>query len=269
MYCNDMHVHTISSPDADLPAEVLCALGRDTGLKRIGFVSHLDLHPDDFCHGGFDEGEYLSDLQKAEETQQIEILRGLEIGEPHRFLGEASAMFSSGKYDFITGALHWLGSSMILDERPFLEQNPVDLIRQYYEEILEMVLGGGFDILAHMGIFRRGMARAGLSCQLDETSLFPELLREVLTAVIKKGIAIEVNTAGLRRPEGTTYPAGRVLLLYRELGGRMVTIGSDTHRLENAFFGLPAGAKLLSECGFSEEGYFKGGTYFGCPLQCL
>lgn len=267
MQHNDMHVHTSSSPDAEISAPRLCLLGAGAGVERIGFVAHLDLHPGDFCHGGFREEDYLTELDLAEKAGGASVLRGLEIGEPHRFMDGAVKMFSPDGYDFITGALHWLGDRMILEDKPFLCEKSLPLIEEYYRQTLSIVKGGGVDILAHMGIFRRGMARAGLPVDIDETLLFPGLLSDILSTMIERGIALELNTSGLRRPERTTYPTLPVLKLYHELGGHRVTIGSDTHREEHVFFGLEKGRELLADCGFREYGYFRSRGYISCPLH--
>ena len=158
----DTHVHTSSSPDADVPAAELIDMARGAGVSRVGFVAHLDMHPDDFCHGGFNEAEYLSELNHASEKQGVHLLRGLEIGEPHRFMGEAEKAFSRERYDFIIGALHWLGDRMILDEKPFLAGDPFSLVERYYLETLEILEAGKISILAHTGIFRRGTALPSL-----------------------------------------------------------------------------------------------------------
>ncbi len=265
----DMHVHTSSSPDADVPAAKLLEMAAGAGVSRVGFVAHLDIHPDDFCHGGFSEPEYLSELNHASENREVHLLRGLEIGEPHRFMDDAEKMFSREEYDFIIGALHWLGDRMILDQEPFMEGDPFSLVERYYLETLDILEAGRISILAHPGIFRRGMARAGLDCGFSETELFPALIEEVLRKAISRDVALEVNTAGLRRPESTTYPVPSVLDLYRRLGGRMITLGSDTHRRDNAFFGLERGAALLEECGFTEYGFFQRYEYRSCPLHSL
>jgi len=264
-----MHVHTRSSPDADASATDLCRLAACSGVGRIGFVAHLDFHPEDYCYGGFCEKNYIAELDLAEAEGGTEVLRGLEIGEPHRYLDDAMTVFTPSRYDFITGALHWLGDRMILNEAPFAGNDPVPVVQRYYEETLEILDRGGISILAHMGIFRRGMARAGLPADLDETRLFPGLMKEVLEKAIRSEIAIEVNTAGLRRPENTTYPTPSVLSLYREMGGRLVTLGSDTHSLENAFYGLARGERVLRECGFDEYGFYRDGEYHSRPLQYI
>jgi histidinol-phosphatase (PHP family) len=267
MRYNDLHVHTKASPDADVSARELCRLAADRGIGTIGFVAHLDLHPKDYCYGGFCEAEYLSDIDQAE-SSGADVLRGLEVGEPHRFMKEAEKMFNRGSYDFITGALHWTKDAFVLDRKPFLSGDPREIIEQYYRETLTIVETAPVNILAHMGIYRRGMAQAGLATDFEETELFPDLMRKILETMIKRGIAIEVNTAGLRRPENTTYPAACILRMFAKLGGSRVTLGSDTHTLGNAFFGLSAGYSLLISCGFREYGVFLKGEYLSSPLHC-
>lgn len=262
---NDMHVHTSSSPDAELSASELCGIALKAGVKAIGFVAHVDVHPLDYCCNRFSEPDYLEELDRAESTG-VQVLRGLEVGEPHRFMEEAELLFTREKYDFVTGALHWLGDDLILDEKPFLSGDPMEIVEEYYRQTLEIVQTSSINMLAHMGIFRRGMARAGLSVDFDEAGLFSELLRKILKTMILRGIALEVNTSGLRRHENLTYPIPGVLHLYMELGGKRITLGSDTHRQENAFFGLSSGRSLIKSCGYGNYGKFVRGSYEDTPL---
>ncbi|MCD4708702.1 MAG: PHP domain-containing protein [Candidatus Sabulitectum sp.] len=261
----DMHVHTFSSPDADISATELCRMALEAGVKTIGFVAHVDLHPSDYCYNGFSESDYLRELDTAE-SERVRVLRGLELGEPHRYREEAELLFTRNRYDFITGALHWIEDRLILDEKPFLGKNTLGVVEQYYKETLKIVQTCPINILAHMGIFRRGMARAGLAVDFDETALFNSLIRDILETMIQRGIALEVNTAGLRRPEGTTYPTASVIRMYAELGGSRITLGSDTHRRENAFFGLSSGCSLIKSCGFMDYGTFVNYKYVTAPL---
>ncbi len=260
-----MHVHTASSPDAEMPASELVDLASEFCVGTIGFVAHLDLHPSDYCYNGFSESDYMKELDLAE-VSGVRVLRGLEIGEPHLYMEKAEAIFTEERYDFITGALHWTEDGLILGEKPFLNGNALEIVERYYEDTLKIVDQSPISILAHMGIFRRGMARAGLALDFDETLLFPSLMQEILQTMIRKNIALELNTSGLRRPEKTAYPSSSVLRLYFELGGRMVTVGSDTHRSEHAFFGLSSGQSILKSCGFNDYGYFLKGRYVNTPL---
>ncbi len=260
-----MHVHTSSSPDAEIPAVELCRIALEVGVETIGFVAHVDLHPSDHCCNGFSESDYLAELDLAE-SSGVRVLRGLEVGEPHRYMEEAELLFTRSRYDFITGALHWLGDRHILKGAPFFRGDALEIVKEYYRETLVIVQNSPINILAHMGILRRGMAQAGLTVDLNETVLFPSLIGEILETMIRRGIALEVNTAGLRRPERTTYPIADVLRMYSELGGERITLGSDTHRYKNAFFGLSAGHSLIKSCGFADYGVFVNGEYTAAPL---
>ncbi len=249
-----MHVHTSDSPDAEIPAWELVRRAEEKGISVIGFVAHLDLNPDDYCYGYFSSAGYDASIREALSVagEGTTVLKGLEVGEPHRFGDQASEMVGYQNYDFITGALHYVeGAGMILGPDVFREKDPMHTVREYYEETLRMVESSDMDILAHMGLFRRGLAMAGLDFSFDETELWPDLLRTVLRTLIRRGIVLELNTSGLRRPEKTTYPAPGVMELYRELGGELVTIGSDSHRDPHVFFGLHRGREILIDIGFT------------------
>jgi histidinol-phosphatase (PHP family) len=256
----DMHVHTDDSPDATIPAAELVLRAADAGLAGIGFVAHLDMHPEDCCHGGFDPAGYGRSLDRARSSAppRVEVLRGLEIGEPHRYGKRAMLMVDGCSYDFIIGGLHWTRDAGLILGKEGFEGLPADqVIRGYLEEALEIALHADIDILAHFGLFRRGMGMAGLDTGIDECVQFPDLVREVLRALIDRGIALELNCAGLRRIEMVTYPTPALLRLFMELGGHLVTLGSDTHAEPWVFWGLEEGRRLLLETGFREAFLYR------------
>lgn len=265
----DMHVHTDDSPDANIPAAELLARATSEGLAAVGFVAHLDLDPDDFCYGGFDGEGYLRSLSAAErDIPETRLIRGIEVGEPHRFGDAARRLTDYSRYDFITGALHSTKrSGMILGPDAFQGRDPIGIVGEYLSETVEMVSSADMDILAHFGLFRRGMALAGLDTSLDETELFPGEVDAILEALVSRGIALEVNTSGLRRQEKVTYPIPSVIRRYRELGGELVTLGSDTHREPWIFFGLEAGRRLLLKNGFRRAFIFSRRTPEAYPLD--
>jgi len=249
-----MHVHTSDSPDADIPAWQLARRGYESNLSAIGFVAHVDLDPEDYCYGGFSAQNYDESINraKAESEGRLLIMKGLEVGEPHLYEEQVKNLVDYSDYDFITGALHSVsGEGMILGAEAYAGGNPLDIVEQYFLETLLLVSTSDIDILAHLGLFRRGLALAGLDYTFDETKLWPETVRKILETMIDRNIALELNTAGLRRIENTTYPTPQILEMFWEMGGRMVTIGSDSHREPHIFFGLDKGRELLLEKGFT------------------
>ena len=79
-----------------------------------------------------------------------------------------------------------------------------------------------------------------------------ERIDAIFQALIGKGKALELNTSGLRQKIGRTLPDLPLLRRYRELGGRLVTLGSDAHRTEDLAKGIDGGMELLKEAGFGE-----------------
>lgn len=259
MHLIDMHVHTDDSPDADIAAHELVARGLNMDLSGIGFVAHVDLDPEDYCYGGFEESTYSRsiDLARRKAGDKMLVLKGIEVGEPHMYEEEVKKLVDYSNYDFITGALHTVkGIGMILGKEVYKDGDTLEIVEEYFIETLRIVEVSDIDILAHMGLFRRGLALAGLKHDFNELELWPDTIRRILETMICRDIALELNTSGLRRKEKVTYPTPEILGLYREMGGQLITIGSDTHREPYIFFGLSDGRKLLIEKGFRNTNFF-------------
>ena len=251
----DMHVHTSDSPDADISALRLVQKGIENDLGAIGFVAHLDLNPEDFCYDSFNADTYDESIFKArsESRGRLLVMKGLEVGEPHIYEEQVKKLVDYSNYDFITGALHSVeGIGMILGKEVFADGHSLEIVEEYYAETLRMVEVSNIDILAHMGLFRRGLALAGVRYDFNELELWPGTIDNILRVLIDRGIALELNTSGLRRKEKITYPTPVILERFRELGGTLVTIGSDTHREPYIFYGLDRGSELLLKTGFSK-----------------
>ena len=265
----DMHVHTADSPDADIQAQELVVQGLNMNLAGIGFVAHLDLDPEDYCYGGFDENTYNRSIELArrEAGNRISVLKGIEVGEPHIYEEQVKKLVDYSNYDFITGALHSLaGIGIILGGEVYAGADHLEIVEQYYTETLQMVEKADIDILAHMGLFRRGLTLAGLEHDFNELELWPDTILRILETIIERNIALELNTSGLRRKEKITYPAPEILVQYKKMGGQLITIGSDTHREPDIFYGLSEGREQLIETGFRETNFFIDRELRGNPL---
>lgn len=240
------------------------------GLDGVGFVAHVDFNPLDHCYGRFDPRGYRNGFRRALGAVPRDgpvLTQGIEVGEPHRFATEVEKATSGYEYDFVIGALHWVGKCLVLEKEPFLAAaDPLELVEEYYRESVMMCETARFDSIAHVGIFRRGLGLARVDVDFDETKLFPQLLDELLRCLIDRGVSLELNTSGLRRRERTTYPTVRVLRRYHDLGGRLVSLGSDSHREPWIFHGLETGSAMLREVGFVEAFYFRRGDAVGYPL---
>ncbi len=110
----------------------------------------------------------------------------------------------------------------------------------------------GYDVFGHLDLVRR----------YDPYGDYPfervrDVVAEILRRVVADGKGIEVNTSGIRYGLGEFQPARAVLELYRDLGGRVVTVGSDSHRPEHLGSYLRLAQRELAELGFEGVWTFR------------
>ncbi len=251
----DFHLHSSFSGDSNTPMETMVLKGIECGLTEMCFTEHNDFDYPVTEQGpaGFFElnpDAYLYDFLKLREKyeDQISLRFGVELGlQPH--LARRNAAFAKAfDYDFIIGSSH-----LCHGQDPywpaFYEGRPQeDAYREYFESILENLSAySNFDIYGHLDyVVRYGPEK-------DEGYSY-EMYREVFEKILKKLIAmekgIELNTAGLAKGMRNPHPCEGVLRRYRELGGEIVTVGSDAHEPGQLAYAFDKAAEILKDCGF-------------------
>ena len=88
------------------------------------------------------------------------------------------------------------------------------------------------------------------------SSYADDIIEEIFKVIIQNGKGIEINTSGLRQKYGDVFPSFKYIKLYRELGGEIITIGSDSHTTEDLGKGIPEGISLAEKAGFTYVSYF-------------
>ena len=271
----DSHTHSHFSPDADKGAtiEKMSARAASLGLDCITVTDHCD------CNYWLPESEHeYQQYQKSDSmmfgcrdyaTKSIEqtlslkakcpnLLCGVELGQPLQNAEAAEKILSISGLDFVIGSLH-----MNRGKRDFyyIEYNKLDryelhvLLENYFSEIYDMCKQDLFDSLGHLTYpLRYIVGEYGIA---PDMSRFEDIIREIFCTLIRNGKAIEINTSGFRQKYGRPFPDERYLKLYRSLGGELITIGSDAHKLADIGAGLTQGCELLRNCGFEYITLFK------------
>ncbi|MGI5874788.1 MAG: histidinol-phosphatase HisJ family protein [Bacillota bacterium] len=249
----DTHTHSLDfSGDAVSYMEEMCRAAVAKGLKRICFTEHVDFDPHYDDSIPFDPERYRRFIETMRDKfgGEIEILKGIEVGEPHVYPKEYEAVLKADDYDMVIASvhyvilplgLHWTGHR---GEDIFTYAVP-RIYRRYYEDILAVAKLGGFDVLGHFDYPKRY-----LNIDAEEDELFEESLR----ALLKNGGILEINTSPLRKGCGETAPGRKILDLYRSLGGSRLTVGSDAHEVRDIAADFSAGFAMAE--GF-ETGYFR------------
>ncbi|RKZ21112.1 hypothetical protein DRQ18_05035 [bacterium] len=243
----DLHLHTKNfSHDSENDPERVVKIMEKKGFKTIAFTDHIEFNPKDPAYGDFDyekAKELVEDLRKK---TGMKLLLGGEIGyEPQ--LEETIRNYLKDKdFDFTIGSIHAVGDYFI-SEWVRKQEREGGSFREYFEILLKLVKSGLFDVVGHFDYYKKHMEK-------DPVEVFEEnrdIVVEVLEEVIKQGMVLEVNTSGLRQPPGEPYPSGEILELYKELGGRYVTLGSDAHRECHLGYGIEEGLRLINSLGLS------------------
>jgi len=226
----DYHVHTRFSCDSDTKMAAACEAAIARGLSEIAFADHVDFEPLDTCCGFFRPAAYLAEIERCRRKygDHLAIRAGVEIGEGHVYRAQAAALLEAHEFDFVLGSLHWVDGRLHCDGRYFAGRTLDEGLRAYFEELARLAAGADYDVLAHLDTVRRAAYRAFGLERLDYAP-YEETIRRILRTLVERGKGLEVNTVTYRRGIGDPSPPLQVLCWYRELGGEILTFGSDAH----------------------------------------
>jgi histidinol-phosphatase (PHP family) len=222
----DRHVHTGHSFDGHDTIDALCRAAIRRGLDGIAFTDHLYLEPFDVSYGFFDYGRYMRDLDAAWRRygDRLQIQSGIEIGYQPQFKDAIVAFLDGKTFDLVLGSVHYVGQDFVFDT--LLNGNEEKAYGRYFECVRLAAQSGLFDALAHLDVVKRvGVERYGPF----RYERYAEQIDAILVAMVETGTGLEINTSGLRQNPRETYPGPDIVARYQELGGRLLTVGSDAH----------------------------------------
>jgi len=224
----DTHLHSVYSFDSTIKTEELVKKAIERNYKYICFTDHFDLLPQELSkYGILSLKRYKTEIDSLRDKfPQIKIGFGLEMGEMHRTRELREKILYGIKLDYIIGSIHLLRNEKNLSTPINFSLQDSDIML-YYLETLEMIEKGGFDTLGHLDIFKRE-----LQTSIKQHEYIQELLDDILLSLIKREICLEVNYSGFRSSCNHTLPDFPILTRYKNLGGELITIGSDSHRID-------------------------------------
>ncbi|MCH5281995.1 MAG: histidinol-phosphatase HisJ family protein [Lachnospiraceae bacterium] len=263
---SDFHLHSYFSGDSTVPTEDMILAGIKSGLTSMCFTEHndfdfpyevTDVNPDAFL---LDVETYRKSLMALAEKyrDQVRILFGVEIGLQQCCIEKNRELAASGGFDFIIASAH-LCQGMDPYYPSFFEgKQASDCYLAYFEELYENLKSfSDFDVCGHLDYIARYAPKEAAPFRYED---FSDLIDEILRYLIQNGKGMEVNTSRLIKPAHTTNPSPRILKRYRELGGEILTVGSDAHVPEAVGGGFFEAADILRNCGFSYYTVFSGRT---------
>lgn len=253
----DSHTHSEHSFDGSEKVRSLASAAEKKGLYAITISDHCE------CHEYFEKNVACDISASAEDIITIRdefegrliIRTGIELGQPTQDVKAAKDALSLAHYDFVLGSLHNLRGEQDFYFLRYPDAAAAqDLMDRYMTELYELAEQDLFDSLAHIDYPLRYMkGEAGLEIKMSD---YQEKLDAVLELLVRNDKALEINTSGLRQKIGRTLPDKTVLMRYRELGGKLVTVGSDAHNAADVGSGIEQAYELLKECGYDSAVFF-------------
>ena len=259
----DMHTHSVNSHDSVCEMEDMCLMQIKRGTNIFAVTDHCDV----FSYKDYDiytpikkSAETVCELNKKYDGKCL-MLSGVEISEGFWYKSEYEKIHSLLAYDVILGSVHCVKYKDLetpysgIDFSKLTNEQIYSYMNCYFNDMLEMIDATDFDILAHMTCpLRYITGKYGINVDL---SAFDGKITEILKAIINKGIALEVNTSGYAAIK-ESVPGKEILKKYFDMGGYLITLGSDAHIAENASCYFDKAVETLKAIGFKNIYYYKG-----------
>ncbi|WP_432630300.1 histidinol-phosphatase HisJ family protein [Brotaphodocola sp.] len=266
----DYHVHTEYSDDSAYEMEQVVRDAIERGIDELCFTDHVDYgikrdwdepgeliyrvggsgEPDAMVLNNVDYPKYVAQIRELQKKygDKISIKLGLEFGMQAHTIDRYEKLFARYPFDFIILFVHEVEDKEFWNQDFQKGRSQQEYNERYYEELLYLVKHyHNYSILGHVDLITR----------YDNAGVYPfekvkPVITEILKTVIADGKGIEVNTSSHRYGLKDLTPSRDILRLYHELGGRIITIGSDSHKPEHLGAYIDDTKQELRALGFTE-----------------
>lgn len=273
----DYHIHTYYSDDSTYPMEQVVKDAISKGITDLCFTDHVDygikedadkLTPEqrqelkvkiqkpNVPQYNVDYPAYVAEYQDLKEkyADKINLKLGMEFGLQIHTIPQYQKLFNSYPFDFIIMSCHQVENKEFWTQEFQQGRSQDEYNQRYYDEILEQVKNyHDYSVLGHLDLIAR----------YDKAGIYPfakiqDKIAEILKIVIADGKGIELNTSSVRykihnaQGEQELTPSREILALYKELGGRIITVGSDSHKPEHLGAYIAEQSQELLKLGFKE-----------------
>lgn len=256
----DCHVHTIVSPDSNTQLKAICNSACEKDISSIIVTNHFEYYSGEKDgRRGADISFIENSLKEIEECKtefegKLEILFGMELGQAHQWIEGINKITKSYPFDYLIGSLHKV-NGIDLKNWTYSKENLEKQSIKYLDALYDMVKNSEYDCVGHLDLIKRYAARHNE--KIDLIKLYEGKITEILKVVIERGKGIEINTSGLRQEVKETMPSTQIIQLYKNLGGKIITIGSDSHNEKDVGEGFEESINILKKVGFKQIAIYR------------
>ena len=269
----DMHTHSDHSHDSTMKMAEVRAAQVAAGTSMAAVTDHSDVgyYKTREAFGCIEESVKEVATLNARNDSPCRLLAGVEVGEGIFYPDKLRYVERLCDYDVIIGSVHCTvrGDELVAYScRNFSEESDEEVdefMHAYFSDMKKMLEVANFDTLAHLTCPLRYVV--GKHGKRVDMSRYESDVNEILQTIIEKGIALEVNTSSLSLKLGDFVPATDILKKYRDMGGYLITLGSDAHIAKEASVNFEAAKKHLKSLGFENIFYYKKRRSYQCKLR--
>ncbi len=276
MILTDSHVHTTFSTDGRATMEAMAERAEQLGFSSLCFTDHMDYYfsPSDYVvidpplderqppGFQFDPALYWEVFTRLKGGFPVRC--GVELGLRPDAADKNQVLLEAHPWDFAIGSVHIVDGTDPYNSEYWDGVEEEKGVLRFFEATLACVgMGMDFDVLGHMDyVFRYAPSKN----RLFTYAKWGDVLDEVMRSLIQRGKGIEINTSGLRSDLGVPHPHPDVIRRYRELGGEILTVGSDAHYVEHLGYRFEETAEWLKSVGFRYYTVYQGRKAEFLPL---
>ena len=251
----DYHLHTSFSGDSVTPMEDMILKGIELGLTSMCFTEHMDM---DYVYVKSEENgmfelntdSYLYELAKYKEkySPKIHLLFGVELGIQPHLRRELAIYVKNFDFDFVIASSHLCNRKDPYYPYFYEGRTDEEAYREYFSSILDNLKAfSNFDVYGHLDyVVRYGKTKDTNYCY----DKYQDILDKILETLLEKEKGLEINTGAINYGLRDLNPCTEILKRYRELGGEIITVGSDAHAPSSIAKGFDRAAEILTACGF-------------------
>jgi len=274
MILTDCHTHTQFSVDSEADINACVQRAAELGLDAYAITDHCECdawypkeHYSEAEQALIESADYAADYEasvaaitalKEKYAGRLNLICGSELGQILFDKDAAQTVNADKRVDFIIGSVHRIHGEKdfyFIDYTQLNMDAIYDLLGRYFREVYELCQTELFDVVGHVTYSLRYMKQRHGIC--PDISRYDDIIAESFRSLAHSGRGIEINTSGLRQGFGATFPDLKYVKLFRELGGEILTIGSDSHTVEDIGANVADGAELARAAGFRYIAYFK------------
>ncbi len=274
----DSHTHTSNSLDSSQDIEGSCLFAIENGISGLTVSDHADIYTYESSRSYERIKSSVEEAGKMREKYagRLKIFKSVELGDMYADRKGAEQLRKICDYDVLLGSVHAVPYKNITDyyslvdfgKEAFPKEKLLGFLGEYFSLVLDMIEKDDFDVVCHLTCPMRYICQKYGRDDMELTPFFDQI-EEILKAIIKRDLALEVNVSsfqGGNDKNGFLMPNEEILKRYRLFGGSKITLGSDAHVASNIARRFDEAAEILTGIGFKKYCYFESRKPVYVPL---